>query len=92
MSHTVIILAAVAILAISGLALTASHPQGAALVRPMIGDECQRMQCPDGLAPAKIKQYDRYVYCGCGTYSRGEPSETEFEYDLSRAHWSTVSP
>ncbi len=92
MSNAVIILAAVAILAITGLALTASHQQGAVIVRPMVGDECQRLQCPDGLAPAKIKQFESYVYCGCGSYARGEAQGSEFEFDLSNAHWSSVSP
>lgn len=92
MSKEVIILLVVVILAITGLALTSAQQQGAVISSPMPGDECLRVQCPDGLSPAKLKQDDAHVFCACGSYTRGESPDFEFEYDLSNAHWSSISP
>jgi len=86
-NSAVIILAAVAILAIGGLVMTTPDSQGAAVARPVIGDECGDLLCPNGLDVAKIKQYNGYVYCACGSYQRGEPPETVFEYELRQGQW-----
>ena len=86
-NSAVIILAAVALLAIGGLVMVTPDSQGAAVARPVVGDECGHLQCADGLDPAKIKQYDGYVYCACGNYQRGKSPETVFEYELVDGKW-----
>lgn len=86
-NHAVMILTVVAILAVGGMVLTGlAKTDAAAVARPIVGDEC-RIECPDGLEVAKIKQYNGYVYCACGQYERGQPPETVFEYELRHGRW-----
>ena len=83
----VVIMAVVSVLAITGLVLYNPSVDGAAISKPLIGDQCMRMACGEGLAPALLKEYDGYVFCACGTYYAGTPPEKVFEYDAKDGKW-----
>jgi len=87
-NHSVVILAVVAVLAIAGLVISsAPAEQGAAVARPLIGNECMDVVCPEGLESAKLKQFEGYVYCACGLYETGKPSQSFFDYELRYGNW-----
>jgi len=84
----VLILAVIAVLAITGLVVyEPAQTDAAAVARPLVGNECADLPCPDGLVPAKLKHYDGYLYCACGEYLRGGEYEKVFEYDLPQGQW-----